>query len=117
MSEATSGAPLGSRYVDQRPYAVTESLADLHGPTDGTVALDRRLEWSGRARYDLTNPRRLASMYETVLCEASGQGDLERWLDGSTLVRLWPGLVLPQQVRQLWETQFPQLAARRGTAA
>jgi hypothetical protein len=35
------------------------------------VALDRRLDWSGRARYDLGNPRRLASMYETVLREAT----------------------------------------------
>ena len=115
--KTTSGAPPGSRYVDQRPYTVASSLADLHGPTGGTVVLDRRLDWSGRARYDLANPRRLASMYETVLREATSLDDLARWLDGPTLVRLWPELVMPQQVRQLWEARFRQLAAGRGSAA
>jgi len=77
------------------------------------VVLDRRLDWSGHARYDLNNPRRLASMYETVLREAPASDDLARWLDGAALVRLWPQLVLPPQVRQLWEARFPGLAARR----
>jgi hypothetical protein len=46
------------------------------GPTSGTVVLDRRLDWSGQARYDLANPRRMASMYETVLREATRAEDL-----------------------------------------
>jgi hypothetical protein len=114
---AAGGAPPGSRYADQRPYAVASSLDDLHGPTVGTVVLDRRLNWSGRARYDLANARRLAGMYETALREATSPEDLARWLDGPTLVRLWPELVLPAQVRQLWEDRFPQLAAGRRSAA
>jgi hypothetical protein len=113
----TGGAPPGSRYADQRPYAIVCSLADLHGPMASTVVLDRRLDWSGRARYDLTNPRRLATMYETVLREATSPDDLARWLDRATLVRLWAELVLPPQVRQLWEARFPQLAAGRPSAA
>jgi hypothetical protein len=118
MSGTTAGgAPPGSRYADQRPYAVVTSLADLHGPTGGTVVLGRRLDWSGRARFDLANPRRLVSMYETVLREATSPDDLTRWLDGPTLVRLWTELVLPPQVRQLWEGRFPQLAAGRRSAA
>jgi hypothetical protein len=113
----TGGAPPGSRYADQRPYAVAGSLADLRGPTGGTVVLDRRLDWSGRGQYDLANPRRLASMYEAVLREATSPEDLARWLDGPTLIRLWPELVLPPQVRQPWEARFPQLAASRRSAA
>jgi hypothetical protein len=81
------------------------------------VELDRRLDWSGRARYDLDNPRRLASMYETVLREATVPGDLIRWLDGPTLVRLWPALVLPHQVRQMWEARFPELISTGRLAA
>jgi hypothetical protein len=96
---------------------VADSLDDLRGPTSGTVALDRRLDWSGRARYDLANPRRLASMYETVLREATGPDDLARWLDGPTLVRLWADLVLPPQVWQPWEARFAQLAAVHRSAA
>ncbi len=82
------------------------------------VRLDRRLNWSGKAVYDLDNPRRLASMYETVLREASSADQLATWLEGETLVRLWPDLVVPPQVRQAWEERFfPQLVARRRSAA
>jgi len=81
--------------------------------------LDRWLDWSGCASYDLDNPRRLASMYETVLREATSADDLARWLDGPgpTLVRLWADLVLPPQVRQPWEARFAQLAAAHRSAA
>ncbi|MET7393144.1 hypothetical protein ABZS66_06570 [Dactylosporangium sp. NPDC005572] len=110
-------APLGSRYADQRPYVVVDDLAELHGPTSGEARLDRRLNWSGRAVYDLDNPRRLASMYETVLREATRVEQLQTWLDGPALVRLWSSLVLPPQVRQLWERRFPQLANESRSAA
>nr|MDT0658124.1 hypothetical protein [Micromonospora sp. DSM 115978] len=56
-------------------------------------------------------------MYETVLREATEQGDLTDWLDRDTLVLLWPTLVLPPQVRLLWEGRFPILAAARRPAA
>jgi len=117
VSAGTTGAPAGSRYSDQRPYAVVDKLADLAGPGGGVVELDRRLNWAGRATYDLADPRRLASMYETVLHEASHPTQLVRWLSAPTLVRLWPELVLPPQVRALWEGRFPELAATRRPAA
>lgn len=114
---AGHGAPSGSRYSDQRPYVVSDHLDDLHGPVRGYVVLSRRLDWSGRARYDLDNSRRLASMYETVLREATTVDDLVQWLDGPTLVRLWGQLVLPPQVRSLWESKHPVLAGTRQAAA
>ncbi|MFY1654937.1 hypothetical protein ACN27J_29155 [Solwaraspora sp. WMMB762] len=110
---AARAAPPGSRYADQRPYVVSDHLDDLRGPVSGQVTLSRSLEWSGRAQYDLANPRRLASMYETVLREATTADDLVRWLDGSTLVRLWPTLVIPPQVRWLWESKHQALVHTR----
>jgi hypothetical protein len=56
-------------------------------------------------------------MYETVLREATSPDELARWLDGPTLVRRWPELVLPPQARQPWEARFPELAAARRSAA
>ncbi|WP_230688768.1 hypothetical protein ACN26Y_25150 [Micromonospora sp. WMMD558] len=56
-------------------------------------------------------------MYEGVLREATAPADLTRWLDGATLQRLWPALVMPPQVRRLWEAQFPELANTRRHAA
>jgi len=111
---AAGKAPPGSSYAEQRPYVVIANLDDLQGPTAGVVALDRRLHWSGTASFDLDNPLRLASLYETVLREASHPEDLARWLNGAILIRLWPDLVLPAQLRKLWESRFGQL---RQTAA
>lgn len=39
-----SGAPPGSRYVDQRHFVVAASLSDLRGPVRGVVTLDRWLQ-------------------------------------------------------------------------
>jgi hypothetical protein len=116
MDGARAGAPPGSRYADQRPYVVVPRLEDLRGPTNGTIRLDRRLTWSGRDTYDLDNPRRLAAMYETVLREASHAEELTRWLDRTILTRLWPDLILPPEVRRLWDSRFPELASRRRAA-
>ncbi|MCL9762167.1 hypothetical protein [Frankia sp. AiPa1] len=113
----SGGPPPGSRYADVRPYAIANSLDELRGPTSGVVVLDRWLDWSGSARYDLTNPGRLTRMYETVLREASRTADLSRWLEGSTLIRLWGDLVLPPQVRSRWEARFPELAVGHPSAA
>lgn len=112
--KAVKQGPPGSSYADQRPYVVIENLDDLRGPTSGTVDLDRRLHWSGMAAFNLDNPKRLASLYETVLREASNTDDLAHWLDGPTLVRVWPVLVLPPQLRAVWESRHGQL---RRTAA
>jgi hypothetical protein len=116
-AEMADVAPAESRYSDQRPYVVADKLTDLTGPTSGVVRLDRRLNWSGRAEYDLDNHRRLASMYETVLREASHVEQLVRWLHGPTLIRLWPELMLPPQASALWTERFPELAAVRRPAA
>lgn len=109
VHSTTGAAPAGSRYIDQRPQTVSDRLEDLRGPTDGVVDLDPRLDWSGHAQFDLDNPRRLRSFYETVLREATRQSDLARWLDQDTLIQLWPTLVVPPRLRARWEDRFPQL--------
>jgi hypothetical protein len=103
-------------YGDRKPYVVAERLEDLRGPTAGTVTLPRHLDWSGNAGYDLDKPTRLASMYRTVLNEASSTDDLRAWIDGRMLARLWPTLWLPPQVQRLWESRFPELASLRAQA-
>lgn len=105
-----SGAPPGSRYVDQRHYVVAASLSDLRGPARGVVTLDRRLDWSGASAYDLDDPGDILLMYQTVLNQATTVADLHRWLDGDLLRRLWPSLWLPARLRALWQARFPELA-------
>jgi hypothetical protein len=104
-------------YGDRKPYVVAETLAELHGPTTGTVTLPHHLDWSGNAEHVLDRPARLVSMYKTVLTEAGTVDDLRDWLDGALLIRLWPGLWLPQRLRRAWEERFPELGTTRTTAA
>ncbi len=49
-------------------------------------------------------------MYERVIVEAASPGDLQALLNETLLIRLWPGLYLPNQVRRLWQSRFPTLA-------
>jgi hypothetical protein len=106
-----SSAPPGSRYADQRHYVVAARLADLRGPVQGMVRLERWLDWSRDSSYDLDDPGDLQLMYQTVLNQATTVEDLRRWLDGDTLRRLWPDLWLPARLRALWQARIPELAA------
>ncbi len=104
-------------YGDRKPYVVADALEGLRGPTGGVVRLPHHLDWSGNPVYDLDRPARRASMYKTVLNEASSVADLRMWLDAEVLMRLWPTLWLPLRLRQMWEREFPALAAARLSAA
>jgi hypothetical protein len=106
-----SAAPPGSRYQDQRHYVTPGNLDDLRGPTQGLVTLDHRLDWPGNPGYNLDEPGDVLVMYQTVLNEATTPDDLARWLDATTLRRLWTSLWLPPRLRALWEARFPELAS------
>jgi len=100
-----------------RTPLVAANLADLQGPTEGTVELPLRLFWSAPDRtFDLSDPDMLRSMYEKVLREAIRTGELTRFLNGGTLVAIWRDLFLPRDVRQAWEERHPVLR-RAATAA
>jgi hypothetical protein len=96
-----------------KPVVVPDRLDLLAGPTSGTVTLPRHLKWSGNPRYDLDQPGRIADMYRAVINEAATPTDLHTYLDRTTLVRLWPAMWLPADVRRMWQDRFPELAALR----
>ena len=101
-----------------RRAVVVTSLADLHGPVEGTVELPLWLFWSAPGHtFDLGDQDMRIWLYQTVLREASRPEDLTTYLDGDTLVTLWPDLYLPKGVRQAWEDQHPALRAAAVTAA
>jgi hypothetical protein len=98
-----------------RTAVVAPSLADLRGPAQGTVELPLRLFWSCPGHtFDLGDLDMRLWLYQTVLREASRPEDLTTYLDGDTLIALWPDLYLPLGVRQAWEDAHPLL---RATAA
>jgi hypothetical protein len=95
---------------------VAPDLSALHGPVHGTVELPLRLFWSAPdRRFSLDDPADRKLLYQTVLREASRPEDLTAFLDGGTLIGLWPGLALPRGVREAWEDRHPAL--RRVPAA
>ena len=101
----------------RRAIVVTD-LAGLRGPVRGTVELPLRLFWSSPDRsFDLGKPFMRRWLYQTVLREASRPEDLTRYLDGGTLIALWPDLRLPAGVRQAWEECHPVLRAAEARPA
>jgi len=100
-----------------RRAVVVASLADLRGPAEGTVELPIWLFWSNPDHtFDLGDKDMRRWLYQTVLREASQPEDLATYLDGDTLVALWPELALPPGVRQAWEDKHPVLRAAAAAA-
>jgi len=101
-----------------RPTLVIDDLADLRGPASGEVVLPLRLFWSPAGRtWDLGNRYDRRALYQTVLNEAIRAGELAEFLNGTTLVAIWPDLYLPKGVRRAWEERHPRLRAARAAAA
>jgi hypothetical protein len=93
-----------------RAVVVAADLADLRGPTRGTIQLPLRLFWSPPGRkFDLDDPEMLRSMYEIVLNEAIHSEELSSYLNGNRLVAVWRDLYLPKGVRRAWEERHPAL--------
>jgi hypothetical protein len=114
LTETRSATPADFvPYSERRPYVVADHLWELRGPSSGVVRLPILLDWSGTPEKNLDQPGVLASVYETVLNEASSVEELNTWLDRPTLLRLWPEMWLPAKVRRLWEERFPLLARVR----
>jgi hypothetical protein len=120
MPMVTVGAGTPRARYQARPgrdALVAADLADLRGPTTGTVELPLRLFWYPDRTFDLGEPGMLRWVYQTVLREAARPEDLSAYLDGDTLLTLWPDLALPKGVRRAWEDQHPVLRAAAPTAA
>jgi hypothetical protein len=102
-----------SRTVTPHKRVVTAPrLEELHGPVGGVIELPHRLLWQSDRHVDLDNPALLRWAYQIVLREAVTVEELRTWLDGETLIRVWPDLYLPRWVRRAWQEQHPELAAQ-----
>lgn len=105
-----------SRYAAARPYAVPASLAELGGPTTGTIVLPRHIDWGPEYVYDLADEADVVLMYERVIREAQSPSDLYTYLNEAVLRRLWRSLFLPPQVRAVWLSRFPALRTTSAAA-
>lgn len=96
----------------RRGITVAEDLDRLHGPTTGASVLPLAIEASHRTSDDFGDAHQRAEAYRVVLMEALTRDDLASWLDRDELVRVWPDLYLPRDIRAAWHVRHPVLAAR-----
>jgi hypothetical protein len=104
--------PQGRAGARHRRVVTAPRLDELHGPTSGVIELPNRLLWRPDRHVNLDSPALLKWMYAAVLREAASVEELQAWLDGPTLIRVWPDLYLPRWVRAAWQERHPELAAQ-----
>ena len=97
------------------PVVLPDALGELRGPAIGVVTLPVWVDWSPSSTYDLSFPRRVQSLYQTVLQQARSKSDLSTHLNEEVLVDLWDSLSLPARLRAAWEGEFPELCAGEAT--
>ncbi|MCP3798203.1 hypothetical protein NLX83_02930 [Allokutzneria sp. A3M-2-11 16] len=67
------------------------------------VGLPLHLNWSYPGKiFDLADRGDRGRCYETVLREGTAEDILE-YIDGALLVDMWPEVVVPRDIRALWE--------------
>lgn len=92
-----------------RTVTVAPDLTALRGPLTGSFRLPRHLDSSARSLYDFASASDRDLAYRVVLLEANSTSDLETWLHQEELLRLWPDLYLPRNVRRAWQEQHQVL--------
>lgn len=81
------------------------------------VELSHSVLWTpGAGRVDLDEPGGTARAYQAVLAEGTVE-DLAAVLNRDRLTVVWPELILPRRVRQMWESRFPELRPATATVA
>lgn len=96
-------------YRDIKPYDVPVRLDDLHGPNSGRMTLPINVYWGPWSVIDLDIRSDVVKAYQATLREGRIV-DQVALLNRDLLVKIWPELMLPARVRELWESHFPELS-------
>lgn len=90
-------------------YARPARLADLHGPSSGTVELPIGLYWQpGSPVFDLGDPEDRGTVYRSVMNVGTLE-DVCSYVNPELLVRDWPALLLPPRLVREWEAVSDEL--------
>lgn len=97
-------------YRDIKPYETPDALEALSGPAAGPLRLPTNVYWGPWGTVDLGISSDVLKAYQAVLREGRASDQVEL-LNRELLARVWPDLMLPARVRELWEARFPELSA------
>ncbi len=96
-------------FRDVKPYAIVDDLDQLRGPAGGIVELSHSVWWAPGGPYvHLDEPGGIRLAYRAVLNEGTVD-DLVQILHRDQLIEVWPELMLPRRVREMWQSRFPEL--------
>lgn len=95
-------------FRDIKPYETPASLDELRGPVGGALELPHSVYWGPERTVDLDNPAGVRKTYQATLSEGTAE-DQARLLNRDVLLREWGELALPDRVRVMWESRFPEL--------
>jgi hypothetical protein len=98
-------------YRDTKPYDVPAFLDHLRGPSVGVMRLPINVYWGPWATVDLGIQSDVIKAYQATIREGRVV-DQVALLNRDLLVKIWPELMLPARVRNLWESRFPELTVR-----
>lgn len=96
-------------YRDIKPYVAPAKFDELRGPRAGRLELPLNVYWGPQATVDLDTLSGVVKAYEATLREGRVI-DQVHLLNPDLLVEVWPELLLPDRVRELWESRFPELS-------
>ena len=100
---ATAGSPPSARC---RPVSLPDDVDDPSiAKASGRTVLPKHICWSGDPVYDLDDPEQRRLVYMKVLAEGLDR-DVRHIIDVAELAALWPTLVLPAAVRDVWVPWF-----------
>ena len=97
-------------YRDNTPYDAPAQLGELRGPPAGRSGWPINVYWGPNREVDLDSESDVIKAYQANLREGCVVDQVEI-LNRDLLVQIWPELILPVRVRELWENRFPELAA------
>ena len=96
-------------FQDVFPYDVPVSLADLVGPSTGTLVLPHSIHWGPDRAVDLNSFSGRSKAYRAIVREGT-RAHQEALLNADVLRELWDDLRLPARCRAVWEARFPRTA-------
>ena len=102
--------PERRHYGDRRPYPDPPArLADLGGPTEGTIELPITIDWGPKRTYDMGLDADRRVVYEVVLQEAASTEQISQYVNGGGAGRSVAAAVASPAVRRIWEERLPEL--------
>ncbi len=91
-------------------WVIVDRLSDFRGPRSGYIQLPNHVWWNGDNRFNMDDLDDVHTAYPAILREAATENDLIKHINLDLFLHVWPELILPDRLKQLWISIHPVLA-------